>query len=113
MKKYEKTFKHYQNISPQNINNIRHLTDKGLYETLLVIKENQPIRHSTLAKYITKNNISSESYFSRNLAYLNEMNLVKRKIIDEKPAGTSYCITKKGCKAIRKIDDLASLLFSE
>ena len=108
-----RSLKLYQSKKADYLQNIRKMTNKGYYEILLLMKDNQSIRYGDLSGYVIQNRLASESYFLKSLNDLYEMNLIQRKTLQTKPTGTSYCITKKGSNTIRKMEDLAKYLMDE
>ena len=86
------------------------LSKKGYYDILLFISEKGPAHYSDILGYMLGNKIvRSDATVTQALNSFAKLNLVKRKISQERPIRTNYELTKKGKEFVRHLTELQSL----
>lgn len=89
---------------------LRILARQGTWATLLEIQKKESMRYNDVLKYLLANDIiKSRSVVNIILNDLTSYDLLVRKIIDVKPLGSCYCLTKKGIEVIDYLSKMEKL----
>jgi DNA-binding HxlR family transcriptional regulator len=89
------------------LSELRTFFRAGAVEILRFLDEKGEVRHNEILK---QDFVRSRETFSRRLHELGKLNLIKRSVLDTKPPGVTYSLTKKGKKAKELLDQLESVL---
>ncbi|MEE8168617.1 MAG: winged helix-turn-helix transcriptional regulator [Candidatus Hydrothermarchaeales archaeon] len=85
----------------------RNFFKVGSVEILRFLDTVGEARHN---KILNQNFVESRETFARRLRELEELELIKRKILHLRPPGVSYSLTKKGKRVIILLNDLEEIL---
>ncbi len=79
----------------------------GAVEILRFLDEKGEVRHNEILK---QDFVKSRETFSKRLHELEELNLIRRTVLDTKPPGVVYSLTGKGKETKKLLDRLEGIL---
>ncbi len=89
---------------------LRMMSKRGFYELLKFVNEKGPVQYNQVQKYALSSKIvSSQASITIILNGLTNLELLERSIVDGKPPGTKYGISKVGKQVLIKFDSLKEI----
>lgn len=89
---------------------LRMMSKRGFYEVLMFINDTGSVQYNQVQKYaISSKIVSSQASITIILNGLTNLGLLTRTVVDGKPPGTKYNITKQGKQTIAKFHSLQDL----
>lgn len=90
-----------------NLSELRTFFRAGAVEILRFLDKKGNVRHNEILK---QDFVRSRETFSRRLHELEKLKLIRRSVLNTKPPGVTYSLTKNGREAKKLLDHLESVL---
>ena len=89
---------------------LRMMSKRGFYEVLKFVHEEGSVQYNQVQKYaISSRIVSSQASITIILNGLTNLELLERSVVDGKPPGTKYSLSKTGKQVLTKFRSLQDI----